>query len=225
MTVRFATLVGILLSCGLVIAAEPTTQPSEAMVVDQAKKTITIPCKIAPRKLDYLNEIYPIEVIACWPHPRGQKAHETVVTFDVKPSEVAKALESFGLKPGKQATEDQPASGPELKITLELPQAGGGTRSIPVEQSLVDKRTNKPMPKLKWYYTSCAMKQANPEKPDKTYAADIRGTLICIFPVTDEVVIQTNLLFKDQSLLKLETNKRILPPIGTPVKLVIQAMP
>jgi hypothetical protein len=74
------------------------------VVVDKHKKSITIPAKVAPRKLAKLDQIYPVEVIACWPEAKnGQKAHETVVVFDVNPSEVHKALESFGLKAGKPA--------------------------------------------------------------------------------------------------------------------------
>src|SRR5262245_66638349 len=76
---------------------------ADAIAVDKDKKTITVPCKIAPRKLPNLNEIYPIEVIACWPAPKGQKAHETVVVYDAKPSEIHKAVESLGLKAGKPA--------------------------------------------------------------------------------------------------------------------------
>ena len=71
-----------------------------AVVIDKEKKTVTIPCAVAPRKLPNLNEIYPIEVIATYPAPKGQKAHETVVTFgDIKPSHVHQALEQLGLKP------------------------------------------------------------------------------------------------------------------------------
>jgi hypothetical protein len=73
------------------------------IIADKANKTITIPCKIAPRKLPNLKQIYPLEVVATWPAPKGQKAHETVVVFDVKPSDVHKALENFGLKAGKPA--------------------------------------------------------------------------------------------------------------------------
>src|SRR5689334_13646810 len=74
-------------------------------VVDKEKKTVTIPAKIAPRKINdpRFTEIYPIEVIACAEFPKGQKAHETVITVDVKPSDVHKALESLGLKAGKPA--------------------------------------------------------------------------------------------------------------------------
>ena len=56
------------------------------------------------RKLPTLDQIYPIEVIGTLPRPAGPEAHETVLTFKgVRPSDVHKALESLGLKPGKPA--------------------------------------------------------------------------------------------------------------------------
>ncbi|MBC7816169.1 MAG: hypothetical protein IAG10_04650, partial [Planctomycetaceae bacterium] len=87
----------------LVASATAQDKPAEAIKVDKEKKTVTIACKIALRKLPNLSEIYPIEVIASLPAPKGQKAHETVVTFDAKPSDIHKAVESLGLKPGKPA--------------------------------------------------------------------------------------------------------------------------
>src|SRR5215831_16898102 len=189
--------------------APAAEEPKGQAVIDKEKKTITIPAVIAPRKLAYLTEIYPVEVIATFPHPRGQKAHETVVNYDVKPSDVHKALESFGLQPGKPAQgEGEFASGPEVKIYLEIPTEGGDPRRIPIERSLLDKKTGKPMPTLKWIFTGSIIKQPDPDKPDKVYAADMTGTLIGIFPVTNETVIQTNLSMKDEPLLKLETDKK-----------------
>src|SRR5271163_2711466 len=89
------------------------------VVVDKAKRTITIDAKIAPRKLEHLKgEIYPIEVIACWAHPKGKKAHETVVTIEAQPSDVHKGLVELGLKPGTPRigdTKDEPL-GPECNI-------------------------------------------------------------------------------------------------------------
>src|SRR2546430_13432092 len=94
--------VGSLMAANALAADAPS-----GIVVDAAKKSITIPAKIAPRKLAKLDQIYPVEVIACWPEQmNGQKAHETVVVFEVKPSEVHKALESFGLKAGTPAQSD-----------------------------------------------------------------------------------------------------------------------
>src|SRR5215470_10273262 len=86
-------------------APAPAREPEKSgggIVVDKDKRTVTIDAKIAPRKINdpRYTQIYPIEVIACWPFPRGQKAHETVVTIEAKPSTVHKALEGLGLKPG-----------------------------------------------------------------------------------------------------------------------------
>jgi hypothetical protein len=204
-------------------SAQEKDKSSPEIVVDKEKKTITIPCKIAPRKLPKLTEIYPIEVIATYPAPRGQKAHETVVTFEVKPSDVHKALQSLGLKPGKPAKgEDATPEGPEVKISFELPGPGGTPRRVPVERTLVDRKTGKTMPPLKFLFTGSVDKQPDPNKPEKVYGADQSGTLIAIFPVTDETVFQTNLTMKDEPVIKLETNAKVLPKEGTDVKLILQ---
>ena len=87
-----------LLLAGLTLAVYLACQAPAAdraagtgVTVDRDRRQIIVDAKIAPRKLEYLKgEIYPIEVIACWPHPKGKKAHETVVTIDVMPSAVRK---------------------------------------------------------------------------------------------------------------------------------------
>jgi hypothetical protein len=222
MTYRHALVT--LLAALLALPAFAEDKPAATgIVVDKEKKTITIPAKVAPRKINdpRFTEIYPIEVVACAEFPKGQKAHETVITVDVKPSDVHKALEDLGLKPGKPATpadENAQAEGPELKVSLELP----GGKTIPIEKTLIDKKTGKTMPALKWRFTGSSMKQLDPNKPDKSYAADTTLTLIGIFPVTDEVVIQSNLTMKDEPIVKMETNKALLPPEGTAVKLIIK---
>ncbi len=79
------TSVLVALSGFMAIAADKD-QPG--IVVDKAKRTITIDAKVAPRKIDdpRFKEIYPIEVVACWGFPKGEKSHETVVTIAIKPS-------------------------------------------------------------------------------------------------------------------------------------------
>jgi hypothetical protein len=201
-------------------------QTPAGIVVDKEKRTITIDAKIAPRKIDdpRYKEIYPIEVIACWPFPKGQKAHETVVTIDVKPSAVHKALEDLGLKAGKPVVGQvkEQARGPEVNIFLAFKSADGQEKKVPIEKTLLDPKTNKKMPKVKWLFTGSVMKKPDPNKDELVYAADLSGTLVAIFPVTDETVFQTPLAFKDQEALRLETDKTLLPKEGQPVKLVIE---
>src|SRR5262249_58249230 len=119
------------------LAAPAWAGDPEGIKVDKDKKAVIIDAKVAPRKLVKYDQIYPIEVVACWPDPKGKKAHETVVTIDVKPSDVHKALESLGLKPGKPAVgEDKVAEGPEVKVSLEIPD-GGGTKKLSIHRFLL----------------------------------------------------------------------------------------
>lgn len=219
--IPLTTVFCVLLACLCARAAEEKKDAGRGLTVDKEKKTVIIPAKVAPRKIDdpRYTEVYPIEVIACAPFPKGQKAHETVVTVDVKPSDVHKALEELGLKAGKPAAgEGAQAEGPLLKVSLELP----GGKLVPIEKTLVDRKTGKTMPALKWHFTGSAMKQLDPNKPDLSYGADQTNTVVGIFPVTNDLVIQSNLTLKEEPLVKMETNKTLLPPVGTDVKLIIQ---
>lgn len=194
----------------------PDPSPQAGISVDKEKKTIRVPCRIAPRKLPNLAEIYPIEVIACWPTPKGQKAHETIVIFDVTPSEVHKALESLGLKAGKPGRGDDPCNGPEVEIYLELPAPHGQPpRVVRVERTLIDMKTGRALPPIKWHFTGSVLR-------DGKYAADLTGTMVGLYPVTDEVVMQSGLTMREEGLIKLETDKALLPAEGTPVILIIK---
>jgi hypothetical protein len=195
------------------------------LVVNRERRTIMVPCAIAPRKLPNLAAVYPIEVAATYPAPRGQKAHETVVVFEnVRPSDVHKALEGLGLKAGAPARgEEGKASGPELQLFLEYKDSQGRDQRIPLDKALVHRATGKRIGPLTWHFTGSVLRQPDPEKDDKVYGADLTGTLIALFPVTDEVVIQSNLTLKDEPVLKLETDGKVVPKEGTPARLVIEA--
>src|SRR5262249_3679691 len=198
---------------------------ADDITVDKEKKAVIIDAKIAPRKLPNLDQVYPLEVVACYPAPRGEKAHETLVTIDVKPSEVHKALESLGLKPGKVADvqNDKPSEGPELLVSLEFTSPDGAKRKISVNQLMLDIKTGKPLPKsVRFRFTGSVVNQPDPTKPDRVYAADQSGTLIAIFPVTDQTMMPATLTMKEEKYVKLEADKKVLPKEGTPVKLFLE---
>ena len=46
------------------------------------------------------------------------------------------------------------------------------------------------------------------------YGADLTGTLISVFPVTDQTVFQTQMTMKEEKYVKMETNTKLLPPVG-----------
>lgn len=190
----------------------------QGVTADAAKKEVRVACKIALRKLPNLPEIYPIEVIATYPAPKGQKAHETVVTFDVVPSEVHKALESIGLKAGKPVRGDGTVTGAPLEILLEFPAAGGKpARQVRIETVLAEKKTGRPLPPILWHFTGSVQK-------DGKFGADASGTLISLYPITDETVIQSALTMKEEGLIKMDTAKGVLPPEGTAVTMILRAV-
>jgi hypothetical protein len=215
------------------VTARAADDKSPGVVVDKDKRTVTIDAKVAPRKIDHpsYKEIYPIEVVACWPFlgepgKGGEKAHETIVTIDmkIKPSTVQKALEELGLKPGEPvAAEGKEPKGPKINVYIEVTGADGQAKRLTMDKVLLDPKTKKPFPKtVEFRFTGSALIQLDPEKPEKTFGADQSGTLIAIYPVTDKTVCQTSLTLKEEKYLKLETNKDVLPKEGTPVKLVLE---
>jgi hypothetical protein len=228
---RTIAVFAVLVTVATALAAD---DKSPGVVVDKAKRTVTIDAKVAPRKIEhpaYKGEIYPIEVIACWPFlgqpgKGGEKAHETVVTIDtkIKPSSIHKALEELGLKPGEPvAVAGKEPKGPKVNVYIEVAGADGQPKRLTIDKVLLDPKTKKPFPKsVEFRFTGSAMIQLDPEKPDKTYGADQSGTLIAVYPVTAKTVCQTSLTLKEEKYLKLETNKAVLPKEGTPVKLVLE---
>src|SRR5438132_5328262 len=146
----YSCVLGLLVVLGagrpdVVVARSPDHATTSGIRVDKEKRAVTIDCKIAPRKMEdpkFQGIIYPVEVIACYPYPKGQKAHETVVTIDVKPSAVHKALEDLGLKPGKPVVgqNTEKAQGPEVNVYLEIPGADGKPRRVSIEKTLIGEK-------------------------------------------------------------------------------------
>ena len=224
-------LLGSLCASGDLAKAAEVKLP-DAIKVDKEKKTVTVDAKVAPRKLPHLDQSYPIEVIACWGYIKdakpgeknGKKAHETIVTFDVMPSEVFSAMEQLGLKAGKPAVgEDAKAEGPVVNVYIDVPQGDAPAKRYSLDKILVDPKTNAPMPKgVKFKFTGSAPAKAEPGKEAKAFGADNTGSLIMLFPVDAETVFQSTLTMKEEKFLKLDVKKDTLPKEGDPVKLVLE---
>ena len=112
-----------------------------------------------------------------------------------------------------------------MNVYFEVSDSAGGTKKVSIEKVLIDPATKKAPPKMTFYFTGSARTAPDPNKPDeKKYGADLTGSLICLFPVTDEVVLQTSWTMKEEKYLKFEVNSEVLPKEGSAVKLVIEAV-
>jgi hypothetical protein len=219
----------------LVFVETTTAQEKKAtpggVTVDADRRAVIIDAKVAPRKLPNLDKVYPIELVAGWGAPKGKKAHEIVVAVEANPSEVHKGLEKLGLKPGKPAKGGPPkdgdpfpkADGQVVNVYFEVLDGAGGVKKVALEKVLIDPATKKPPPKMTFVFTGSVLTAPDPNKPDdKKYGADLTGSLICLFPVTDEVVLQTMWTMKEEKYLKFDVNPAALPKEGSAVKLVIE---
>jgi hypothetical protein len=110
-----------------------------------------------------------------------------------------------------------------LEVFLEAPDAAGKPQRWTLDKVLIDTRTGKQPPPFKWHFTGSTFRQPDPLKEEYTYGANLSGTLITVFPVTDEVVLQAGLAAEAESAWRLETNVKLLPKEGTRAKLVLQA--
>ena len=198
--------------------------PGTGLVVNREKRTVTVACAIAPRKLPNLAAVYPIEVAATYPAPRPEGPRDGGGLRERPAQRRPQGPRGPCLKPGEPARgEEGKASGPELRLFLEFKDPEGKDQRIPLEKAVVNRVTGKPIAALTWHFTGSTVRQPDPEKDEKVYGADLTGTLIALFPVTDEVVIQSNLTLKDEPILKLETDGKAVPKEGTPAHLVIEA--
>lgn len=224
LAVAFGLFTAMLAAEGTIAQDKKDPPKASGVTVDEAKKCVLVDAKVAPRKLPNLDQVYPIELIAGWGAPKGKKAHEIVVAIDVDPSEVHKGLEKLGLKAGKPARgENTKAEGPIVNVFIEMPDGAGGNKRVPLEKILWDPKTKKAPPKMTFVFTGSIMTAIDPNKPaEKKYGADVTGSLIVLFPVTDEVVLQTAWTMKEEKFLKLDVNPDALPKEGTAVKLVIE---
>ena len=196
--------------------------------VDRKNSRVVVDIEIAPRKLPHLKQVYPVEVMVTG--AQGKKAHETVLLSAASPLQVHRALEKLGLKAGEPGIGDKsPPRGPEVRIWIEYPGRLGLNKKVDLASAVVDRRTGLALDggasstgrAVRWLFTGSAMVQADPSSTKEIYGAEFSGTLVTIFPVTDETVFQSNLGMDAESLFNLEV-AGILPPIGSKAKLLIE---
>ena len=201
---------------------------NRGIFIDRKNSRVVVDVEIAPRKLPHLKQVYPVEVMVAG--AEGKKAHETVLVSVASPFQVHRALEKLGLKAGQPGIGDKrPATGPEVRIWIEYPGRSGLNKKVDLASAVVDRRTGLALDggassagrAVRWFFTGSAMVQADSSSAKEIYGAEFSGTLVTIFPVTDETVFQSNLGMDAESLFNLEV-AGILPPVGSKAKLLIE---
>lgn len=198
-----------------------------SVVIDAQARTVRCPGHVN------MNEGGPVELLACL---RRGKTHESVFTLDVEPTDLQVALLLLGLKEGRNPSFKYPEGSPEAKrepgdetlVFVEWRTPGQGENAEPqlhrhrAEDFLRNVKPGGPVVRGTWVFLGSVVVNGR-------FGADYDGTLITTYH-DPFAILELNLPVVNQnpySGLELDyvVDKDRCPPIGTPVDLVIQAMP
>ncbi|HET6441515.1 MAG TPA: YdjY domain-containing protein, partial [Phycisphaerae bacterium] len=210
-----------------------TTLPG--IVVDTEKGEVRLEGKVCLQK-------GALELVVC---SEGTREHESIVAVKARPSHVTFALALLGLEPGQPAhwTEAgafSPPAGETLEITAQfftvsdeekarvdkLLAEGAKPEDIKVRKTLLKEVPAWKLLRLsgseveitrpiEWVYVG------RPEK-NMLVAADREGTVVCLSNFVEAVI---DVPFESTAVnadLLYEANPNVVPPVGTPVELVIR---
>ncbi|MFV2069023.1 MAG: YdjY domain-containing protein, partial [Pirellulales bacterium] len=160
----------------------------------------------------------PLEMFAC---TRGTKEHESVVSIRVKAYMVHAALLAIGAEPGHPAQFTpayRPASGTPVKITVEWIDTAGKQHRTGAQQWIRNARTGKAMSQG-WVFAGSGF--WTDEQTGKKYYQAEGGDFICVsnFPSAMlDLPIESS---QANDALLFEAFTKQIPPLGTPVRLVL----
>ena len=146
-----------------------TTFQIGEMTIDTAARTLTIPGTV--------NEVTTLEFVANTTN--GAKAYESALTLNTNAVSFNAALLLLGLDPArsKPSTVQFDKAAPEgdpVEVTLSW-NAGGTTKTTPIEELLLDDRSKKTLPVGPWVYTGSRFYDNGGQR---IYLAEQDGVLI-----------------------------------------------
>jgi hypothetical protein len=173
-----------------------------------------------------------LEQIACSPHTRE---HESLVVTIVRPSEVHAALLMAGLNPGSPGrwiyeTDTYRVVAPKgdsVEVFVRYVNVQGDEIEEPVQNWMreVSGTGFLPFPPGVWVFGGSRFEN-NPEfmGPGEHYVADMTGSIIGLVTFGDEVVGFARVMpdSADVSEPMWEVDPQSVPPIGTPVTLILR---
>ncbi len=152
---------------------------------------------------------------------RGAQEYESVLRTDARPSIIHFGLLAMGLKPGEPAHLDEatqtwyPPTGPPLRISCEF-QLNGKTITVPANRMMRSVKTKQEMPPMAWVFDGSRI------MPDGQYAADVTGYVVSIVNFDLTMIDVPELASNANETLEWEYNPTLVPPVGTPVTMIIE---
>lgn len=162
-----------------------------------------------------------LELLACTPNTRE---HESIIQIQAQARQIYDALGLIGLEPGHPPYWDArtkqvvPAAGPRIRIEITY-EDQGEHRCVLAHQWLWDLARDAPCRPLSWVYSGSRL--LGPVRLE----ADIEGTIICVVDFDAALLSLPQSHSADNEALWLGPNTAVIPPLGTPVSLILSKRP
>jgi hypothetical protein len=234
----FAATMVALWSCASFAADAPEPEPKEEPIQidektgDARMPGIRVHGKAQVVEVDgqiCLNEGI-LEFFACTAGPDSRE-YESVVSLNCKPSHFKAALlliecEEGNLSPEALNIKPDPGEKPRklgtrVKISVEW-KDGDKTVRVPADELMTSRRTGKPVKDLPWRFTGSAFARTHEGKV--VFAGDIEGIFIAmLYAAAASVNLDVDAGNPYQGDADgFEINKKLIPKVGTPIKLFIE---
>jgi hypothetical protein len=180
--------------------------------VDEKRKSVVLVGTVCQRRV-------PLELFACL---KGSKEHESVLVVDTEAYLVHAGLVAAGADPGGPVQfypEYIPARGPEVEVTVVWKDPDGDVKRARAQEWIRDVETGKSM-EHPWVFAGSFFTE-DEQTGERYYHGDTEGDLICVanFP---SAVLDLPIQSSDSNTsLLFEGFAERIPPIGTPVTLVL----
>jgi len=164
----------------------------------------------------------PLEVFACL---KGTKEHEAVVTVDIEAYKVHAALLAIGAKAGhpvQWAPDYVPATGSVIEVTVHWKDAQGKVRSARAQDWIRNVKTGRAM-EHEWVFAGSRF-WVDPDTGQRRYEAE-SGEFICVSNFSNAMLDLPIESSQANSDLLFETFSERIPPLGTPVTIVLRPKP
>ena len=160
-----------------------------------------------------------LEMFAC---PQGTKEHESVVSVYSRAQVVHAALLAVGAKTGQPVKWDPefaPPTGTEIIIEAQWQDGAGKWQKISARQWVKDMKTDKPM-QTNWVFAGSDFWK-DEETGEEFYQAE-SGDFICVSNFSTATLDIPTESSQVNDGLMFEANTEKIPPLGTPVRLVLK---
>ncbi len=210
-----------LLLCAYAQAAQPATAPAALALphvrLDLQARRVEFDARVVFRE-------GPLELLVC---TEGSKEHESVLATPARPSDIHAALLRLGLAPGRPAywtaTPDGqplavPPMGAEVAVRLRYRDEAGQEHTVTGQEWMRMLADGSPARATPWIFVG------SETLPDGQYLADSTGEVVCVANFPSALLDVPFESSRDNALLDFEADTAAIPPLGTPVTVVLEPL-